>query len=152
MTALIASPYYVLAWNEFWAAIREQTDELNGGYSLSYTWHFIGTTPYIFEGSNLLVWGLGLTTGIAGLAGWVWSIIRIALRRAPVLPTLLLVLWPTLYFLYIGTWEARFVRHTLPLVPFICLFAGGALAALLRGALNRQDSKGRKGSPGFLWF
>jgi hypothetical protein len=132
MTALIASPYYVLAWNELWAAIKEQTDELNGGYRLIYTWHFIGTTPYIFEGSNLLVWGVGLATGIAGLAGWALSVIRIGLRRAPVLPILLLVLWPTLYFLYVGTWEARFVRHTLPLVPFICLFAAGVLTALLR--------------------
>jgi hypothetical protein len=152
LTALIASPYYVLAWNELWAAIREQTNELSGGYGLSYTWHFIGTTPYIFEGSNLLMWGLGLATGLAGLAGWVWSIVRIALRRAPVLPTLLLVLWPTLYFLYIGTWEARFVRHTLPLVPFICLFAGGALSALLRSSPHHQDAKSarhRQDSYGF---
>ena len=42
-----------------------------------------------------------------------------------------------LYFLYIGTWEARFVRHTLPLVPFLCLFAGGMLAAILQGASSK---------------
>jgi len=150
VVALVASPYYVLAWNELWAAIGEQTEELNGGYSLSYTWHFIGTTPYIFEGSNLLVWGVGLATGITGLAGWVWSAIRVALRRAPgpffaLRPTLLLALWPTLYFVYIGTWEARFVRHTLPLVPFICLFAAGALTDLLRGIEYRApNTKWRK--------
>ncbi|HMA36848.1 MAG TPA: hypothetical protein VKY74_20505, partial [Chloroflexia bacterium] len=45
-------------------------------------------------------------------------------------PWLLVTLWPTLYLLYIGTWEARFVRHTLPLVPFCCLFAAGLLSEL----------------------
>ena len=50
---------------------------------------------------------------------------------------LLLILWPTLYFVYIGTWEARFVRHTLPLVPFVCLFAAGALSALLHWSMGK---------------
>jgi 4-amino-4-deoxy-L-arabinose transferase-like glycosyltransferase len=129
---LVASPYYLLAWNEFSAAIVEQAQELNGGYKLAYTWQFIGTTPYLFEGTNLILWGVGIATGISALAGWLWCIVRIVLRRGPLLPLLLLTLWPTLYFLYIGTWEARFVRHTLPLVPFLCLFAAGALTTILR--------------------
>ena len=42
----------------------------------------------------------------------------------------LLVVWPTLYFLYVGTWQARFIRHLMPLVPFCCLFVGGMVARL----------------------
>lgn len=129
---LVASLYYLLDWNEFRAALIEQTQELNGGYTLAYTWQFIGTTPYLFEGSNLIVWSVGIATGISGVAGWALSITRMLMRRLALLPMLLLTVWPTLYFLYIGTWEARFVRHTLPLVPFLCLFAGGAIGALLK--------------------
>ncbi len=44
----------------------------------------------------------------------------------------MLVAWPTLYLLLIGTWQARFVRHTLPLAPFCCLFAAGSVMALYR--------------------
>lgn len=131
-TTLLASPYYVLAWNELWSAIQEQSHELNGGYVLTYTWQFIGSTPYLFELRNLIVWSLGIPLGVAALAGWIWSIVQVIMRRAAALPMLLLVIWPTLYFLYIGTWEARFVRHTLPLIPFLCLFAAGGLYALVR--------------------
>ena len=132
LVALVASPYYLLDWNELRSALAEQTQELNGGYTLVYTWQFIGTTPYLFEGSNLLIWSVGLATGISGVAGWALTVTRMLRRRVELLPALLLTLWPTLYFVYIGTWEARFVRHTLPLVPFLCLFAAGAIGALLK--------------------
>ncbi|MEP6775300.1 MAG: glycosyltransferase family 39 protein, partial [Chloroflexota bacterium] len=115
LVTLVASPYYLFDWNGLRAALVEQSQELSGGYTLIYTWQFIGTTPYAFEGNNLAIWGVGLATGICGVAGWVLSIKHL-LRRVDLLATLLLTLWPTLYFLYIGTWEARFVRHTLPLV------------------------------------
>jgi 4-amino-4-deoxy-L-arabinose transferase-like glycosyltransferase len=132
VVALAASPYYLLDWKEFRSALVEQSQELNGGYKLIYTWQFIGTTPYLFEASNLIFWSVGLATGVCAVAGWAWSVTRLLLRRVELLPTLLLTLWPTLYFLYIGTWEARFVRHTLPLVPFLCLFAAAAIGALLK--------------------
>ena len=179
-TTLLAAPYYVLAWPEFWAAIVEQSDELSGGYRLSYTWQFIGATPYVFELSNLILWGLGLPLGLAALTGWGWVIADCGAQGAPriadwlrtqhvtrntqpvgsgqsftfhvsrfarssfLIPhsSFLLALWPTLYLLYIGTWEARFVRHMLPLAPFGCLFAAGGLMALA-GALARRGAAGR---------
>lgn len=137
VVAVVASPYYLLDWNEFRAALVEQTEELNGGYTLTYTWQFIGTTPYLFEASNLILWSVGLATGASAVAGWALSVTRILLRRVELLPTLLLTLWPTLYFVYIGTWEARFVRHTLPLVPFLCLFAAAAIGALLKWGASK---------------
>src|SRR5687767_13001114 len=48
----------------------------------------------------------------------------------------ILVLWPTLYFLYIGTWGARFVRHLVPLVPFLCLFAVFALVKVWESGIR----------------
>jgi 4-amino-4-deoxy-L-arabinose transferase-like glycosyltransferase len=137
--ALVLSPYYLLDWNEFRAALVEQSQELTGGYALVYTWQFIGTTPYLFEASNLVIWSVGVATGISAFAGWVLMVTRMVLRRVELVPALVLSLWPTFYFLYIGTWEARFVRHTLPLVPFVCLFAAGAVSALLHWA-SRKDA------------
>ncbi|HMA36681.1 MAG TPA: glycosyltransferase family 39 protein, partial [Chloroflexia bacterium] len=52
-TTLLAAPYYVLAWPELWAAIREQSRELGGGYTLAYTWQFRQAVPYLFELQNL---------------------------------------------------------------------------------------------------
>ena len=64
------SPYYLLDWNEFRAALVEQSQELTGGYALVSTWQFIGTTPYAFEASNLANWSVGVASGISGFAGW----------------------------------------------------------------------------------
>jgi len=136
---LLAAPYYLLDWPELWDAIMVQSNEFSGGYKLSYTWQFIGRTPYIFEWGNLLLWGLGLPLGTAALGGWAWALWEATRRRTALL--LLLAAWPTLYLLYIGTWEVRFVRHTLPLVPFCCLFAAGGAVALCR----RLGQTGRAG-------
>lgn len=132
---LITAPYYLLAANELWAAIVEQNVELSGGHVFPYTWQFIGSVPYLFELQNLVLWSLGLPLGVAALAGWVWALVQAVRFRAA--PMLLLTVWPTLYLLYIGTWEARFVRHTLPLMPFCCLFAAGGTFALV-GWLQRK--------------
>lgn len=130
IVTFLTAPYYLLAWDDFWRAIVEQTGELSGGYKLPYTWQFIGSTLYLFELRNLVTWGLGLPLGIAALIGWAWMLAQAALKRPA--PLVILTAWPTFYFAYIGTWEARFVRHTLPLVPFCCLFAAGGLVALCR--------------------
>jgi hypothetical protein len=135
---LLTSPYYLLDLPGLWAAIQEQSGEL-GGTELAYTWQFIGSTPYVFELSNLVTWGLGIPLGIAALGGWAWAIAQTALRRSPAL--LVLTVWPTLYLLMIGAWQARFVRHTLPLVPFCCLFAAGGLATLYRLFAARTAGK-----------
>jgi hypothetical protein len=155
---LAAAPYYVLAWEEVWAAIREQSAELSGAERFAYVWQFEGNTPYVFELYNLVVWGLGVPLGVMALAGWGVLIADCGVRvadwirpkpaarssqsaRRPLL-LLLLLLWPTLYFLYIGTWEARFVRHLVPLVPFLCLFAVYALVRLWEsGAWGRRAAR-----------
>ncbi|MGI8589149.1 MAG: ArnT family glycosyltransferase [Chloroflexia bacterium] len=136
---LLAAPYYLLDWPELWDAIMVQSNEFSGGYKLSYTWQFIGRTPYIFEWGNLLLWGLGLPLGLAALGGTAWALRRAVLRRTASL--LLLTAWPNLYLLYVGTWEVRFVRYMLPLLPFYCLCAAGALLAL-RDRLQRAGPAG----------
>jgi hypothetical protein len=169
VAVLVAEPYYVLGWNDFWAAIELQADELAGATRFSYVWQFIGTRPYLFELRNLVMWGLGLPLGLAALAGWGAAIavcgveianwLKSQLRRGNIPPTsgtqaasswpsansgrlavariphsaFVLALWPTLYFLYVGTWQARFIRHLMPLVLFCCLFAAGLLVWFVAG-------------------
>jgi len=140
-TTLLTSPYYLLAWNELWATVSVQSAELNGGYKLPYTWQFIGSTPYLFELRNLVLWGLGFPLGLAALVGWGWALMQIVRQRTIFM--LLLTSWPTIYLLYIGTWEARFIRHTLPLVPYCCLFAAGGLISLMEW-LQRMGKGGRR--------
>jgi hypothetical protein len=138
VACLLAAPYYLLALPELWSAVVEQSGEL-GGSPLLYTLQFKGSTPYVFELTNLTWWGFGPPLGFAALGGWVWAIARTMAKRTA--PWLLLTVWPTLYLLLIGTWQARFVRHTLPLLPFCCLFAAGGALALARWAWGTWGSR-----------
>jgi hypothetical protein len=174
VAVLVAEPYYVLGWDEFWAAIQLQADELAGASRFSYVWQFIGTTPYLFELRNLVLWGLGLPLGLAALAGWgvanadcglrIADWVRRRFSKGDLPPTpaaqylaphpqsairnpqsaFVLDVWPTLYLLYVGTWQARFIRHLMPLVPFCCLFAAGFLLWLVGGERWGARSRWRR--------
>jgi hypothetical protein len=158
IAVFLSAPYYLLAWQDLWAAVREQSDELAGSERFPYTWQFEGATPYLFELHNLVVWGLGPALGIAALTGWGRAIFQLAARAVRHLgrtrtaqgergvrdiahlrtwQIAILAIWPILYFLYVGTWEARFVRHLVPLVPFCALFAVYALLWLKNVSLRR---------------
>lgn len=142
VACLLFAPYYVFDAPAFWADIVVQSNELNG-VPPTYVLQFAGTTPYLFELRNLLLWALGVPLGVMALAGWVWLAVRCVrpASREERVNALLLAVWPTIYFVLIGTWQARFVRHTLPLVPFLCLFTAGLLYTLWRWAGNKRASR-----------
>ncbi|HET7076363.1 MAG TPA: glycosyltransferase family 39 protein [Chloroflexia bacterium] len=139
VTCLIAAPYYVLAWDEFRAMLTSVQAAASDPYRYSFNWQFIGTTPLLFEGRNLVVWALGVPLGLAAVGGYAWALVETVRRRS--LPLLLLTLWPGLYLLYMSTYVGRFIRYLMPLLPFCCLCAAGGLLALAVG-LRRHGAAG----------
>lgn len=170
VVTLAVDPYLVLGWNEAIPAFTEQFNEMGG--TQSWTWQFIGSIPYVFELQNLVLWELGVPLGLAALGGWLWALVscgRMVMARfrpsgqqttataegeqiiqlsspnsgsLQYIYLLLLTVWPTLYFTYIGTWDNRYVRYMMPLIPYCCLFAAGGLVALA-GWLRRYHTAGR---------
>jgi hypothetical protein len=114
VTFLATSPYLVLDY----ANAMRQLQSLAGQAST-------GMTPPEMLGSGWgyhlpfsLRHGLGVPLLGAGLAGLVWMGVR---RPAP---ALILGAFPVAYYIAAGAGYNVFVRYMVPVVPFLCIFAG----------------------------
>src|SRR5260221_11484097 len=79
---LIAMPYALLDMPEFIQQVAAQGDLARGLLDLPYVRQFAGTTPYVYEAKNMLLWGMGLTLGLAAFAGFLWLGFRVWKRDA----------------------------------------------------------------------
>jgi len=127
-------------------------------WGLGFTLLFVGTNPYLFldyqsalrdlhmlQQSTMagmtpqellgrgwwyhlpfsLRYGVGAPLLGAGVCGLAWMA-----YRAPV-PALVLGSFPVAYYLAVGAGYNVFVRYMMPVVPFVCVFAGYAVAELV---------------------
>lgn len=112
---LLVSMYTVIDWTGFRESMKYETGVALGKFSVPYTLQFNGTIPYLFQ-LQTMIWQAG-PVAILGLAGML--ILAVFRRRAP----LLFLIFPTLYFLWSGSWYAKFARYTVPFLPFATLAA-----------------------------
>jgi hypothetical protein len=129
MAFLIAQPYALLDRQNFVAQVVEQGDLARGLLDFPYVRQFAGTTPFIYQGQNMVLWGMGITLGIAALIGLVWVIWHIWQHRAGL--WLIVLAWVIVYGAIVGNFYVKFMRYMLPLYPLFTLMAATALLALV---------------------
>jgi 4-amino-4-deoxy-L-arabinose transferase-like glycosyltransferase len=124
VTFLVVSPYSFLSREKFLADFTLVSRHLAEGHGpdlgRGWTYHLTTTLRY----------GLGLpmlTAAILGLPLMVWRE-----RRRGVL----VALFPVAYYVLIGSGRTVFARYALPLVPFLCLFAGYFVTTIAAAAAN----------------
>jgi hypothetical protein len=122
---LIASPYTVLAWSDFIAALRMESRHLAEGHGI------VLGRGWIVHLTSTLRYGLGLPMLAAGIAGLFW------LARERPRDGLLLASFPVVYFLLLGSGYTVFARYMIPVVPFLCLTAAHAVTAAGRWTAER---------------
>jgi 4-amino-4-deoxy-L-arabinose transferase-like glycosyltransferase len=115
ISAFVAlSPYVLIDWKTFLAAIAFESGHLRDGHGTAAT---IGWVSHL---KTSLTYGLGpwrLLAGVAGLTLLVWRDWR---------KGVLVASFPIVYYAALGGGYTVFVRYILPVVPFLCL--GGAVA------------------------
>jgi hypothetical protein len=142
---LIAMPYALLDMPEFIQQVSEQGNLARGALDLPYVRQFAGTTPYAYEAQNMLFWGMGLTLGLAALAGFLWLCWRVWKRDAG--SWLVVLSWVVVYGAITGSFYVKFMRYMLPLYPFLALMAASVLIALVRfGSTKTANLSGTTGS------
>jgi Dolichyl-phosphate-mannose-protein mannosyltransferase len=134
---LIAMPYALLDLREFIQQISDQGSLARGSLDLPYVRQFAGTTPFIYQAQNILFWGLGLTLGLAVVAGFTWLGWRMWKREAGL--WLVVLSWVIVYGVITGSFYVKFMRYMLPLYPFLTLIAASVLIALVR--FGRESTK-----------
>ncbi len=133
---LIAMPYAFLDLPEFIQQVSFQGDLARGGVDLPYVIQFAGTTPYFYEAQNMLLWGMGLSLGLATIGGFLWLCWRIWKRDAG--PWLVVLSWVVVDGAITGSFYVKYMRYMLPIYPFLTLMAAGGLVALVSYARVRS--------------
>jgi len=123
---VLANPFAVLSFDEFWADLRKQEEAASGFGKLGLDYDS-GLLYYLW----VLTWGFGWVPLAAALAGAARAF-ALDLRRA-----LFLVPWPVVFLLYMGAQERFFGRWLLPALPALALLAGLAVVAVVDALRER---------------
>jgi hypothetical protein len=121
---VLLQPYAVLDASRFVAGVGQEVAMGQGWYDFPYTRQFAGTLPYLYQARQILLFAMGLPLGLLGMSGLLWLLGRVVRRAGR--QEMVLLAWPLLYALMQGAAYAKFIRYTLPLLPFLCL-AGAAM-------------------------
>jgi YYY domain-containing protein len=135
LTFMIAMPYALLDLPDFQAAIKQQSDLTTGALDFPYVRQFAGTTPYLYELKNMLLYDLGVPLALLALVGCIviaWRVWR-DWREDYLVP----LAWVLVYFAITGSFYTKYSRYLLPIFPLLCIFGAVALLALWRWSARR---------------
>jgi dolichyl-phosphate-mannose-protein mannosyltransferase len=135
---LCGTPYALVDRAAFLAALASISEHLRAGHAA------MAGPAWIVHLTSSLRYGLGLPLLVAGIAGLVSHTLRN--RRDGVV----FVVFPVIYFAFIGAGQTAFARYILPVVPFLCLAAAHFVVEIARGLalhLRRIDA-----APAIAWI
>jgi len=113
------SPYTLLSFGKFMESMRYEFGVATGKFSVPYTLQFINTPAYIYQLKNLF-WQMG-PLAIFGLSGFLILALQVLQKRNTDL--FVFFLFPIFYFVYVGSWQTKFIRFMFPILPFLTITA-----------------------------
>ncbi len=130
----LGEPYALLDFHEFWRSLSEQASMVRNAGTLPYTNQYVGVPNFLYEGKEIVLWGLGPLLGTVAL--WA-SARRIALFRRLSDVEWVLASFFVPFILLTCTFEVKFPRYLLPVYPLLALWAAAWL--------NERAERGRAG-------
>jgi hypothetical protein len=108
--------------------IVTQSAMVRGNPSIPFTLQYVGTPAFFYFVDQMARWGLGPLLTVVACVGPLWSVWRLAGRSArhPAGEVVLLA-WALPYFLVTGSFQVKFLRYLLPLIPFLLVAGAGML-------------------------
>lgn len=122
------SPFIVIDWSRFLHDMQEVSDTLSNGpagLKVGQGWWYFSRVVL----PSALGWPM-FALSVAGIVGLLVS----SWRRAVVL-----LVFPIGYFIVVGRGYGVFARHSLPLLPFLCITAAWATVRLARSVARTAD-------------
>lgn len=128
------SPYTLLDLQHFSESMTYESGVALGRFTVPYTLQFLHTVPYLYQLTTML-WQAGPLV-IVGLAGLLLLLIRFLFTKRYSLFTF--IVFPLLYFAWVGTWFAKFARYNVPFLPFVTISAAWFMVFTLRKIPGRS--------------
>ncbi len=145
LTFLIAMPYALIDLRDFEAAIAQQGQLAQGLLDYPYVRQFAGTTPYVYELKNILLYDMGVPLALLCFAGCL--VITRRLWRNWRDDYLVPFAWVVVYFAITGSFYTKYSRYTLPIFPLLAIFGAAALLALWRLGRSSAMKMAARGVP-----
>jgi hypothetical protein len=117
MVFTIFSPYTFLTWNKFVESMTYESGVATGSLPVVYTLQFDHTFPYLFQIKNFF-WQIGLAA-IFSILGFIFVLFKTLRKKEKKL--LVFLIFPLIYFLYVGSWHTKFIRYMVPIIPFLLI-------------------------------
>lgn len=130
LTALIGAPYQVIDWNSFIKEQQYMQGVILGINKPPFTIIYEGTLLYAYPLFKVLPFIFGFITFPISIIGLVVLIKKLSTNFKTNLILLSILIFPIIYFLWTGSWYAKFSRYYLILLPFFSIWAAYALGLL----------------------
>ena len=140
VTFFLAEPYAVIDNRTFVDNFVEQSEMVRRVRDYPYTRQYVNTPAFIYPIQQLATWGLGLPLGIVAWGGLAFGLFVASWRRRRA--EILLLSWVVPYFLITGSFQVKFLRYLLPIVPFLAIIGAEMLLAARRAG-SRSAANGR---------
>ena len=126
-----SSPYALLDFGAFLDGVGSQVDMARHAGTVPFTIQYIDTQPFLYQIQQTSVWGLGLPLGIVAWLAVPFTVVIALARPQRRRADLLLLAWVVPTFLFLETFEVKFLRYVFPLIPFLILMASRMLIWLV---------------------
>ena len=125
------APYALLDFGAFLDGVGSQVEMARTAGTVPFTIQYIDTPPFLYQIQQTSVWGLGLPLGIVAWLAVPFTVVIALKRPGHRRADLLLLAWVVPTFLFLETFEVRFLRYIFPLIPFLILMASRMLLWLV---------------------
>ncbi|MDP3888672.1 MAG: glycosyltransferase family 39 protein [bacterium] len=115
----IFSPYVFLDQVKFLESMNYETAVALGHLKVPYILQFEKTQSYLFQIKNFF-WQMGPSFVLA-IPGALLFLLYSFKKKDKKL--LIILIFPVVYFIYVGHWYTKFLRYMVPVLPFLILFA-----------------------------
>jgi len=112
-------PYVLVDPQSFIKDLQYEGEMVRGIQIPPYTIQYIGTIPVVYQIGNLLGWIAGPALTVVVLIGMLLFGVRLLVRRRPT--EWLLAAWIAAYLASTLTFQVKFVRYLLPILPLLVL-------------------------------
>ena len=124
---VIATPYALLDYTAFVDDLVAQAEMARTAGHWPFTTQYIDTPAFLYQMRQTAVWGLGIPLGIVAWASLPLSVWLAYRHPATRRWDLLLLVWVVPFFLFLESFEVKFLRYVFPLMPFMVLMGARVL-------------------------
>ena len=142
----VLTPYAFLDFNSFVGDLLAQTDMARQAGRLPFTYQYVNTPAFGYQIHQTTAWGLGIPLGVVAWLGIPFTAFMVLRRQKCRRWDLLLLAWVVPNFLFLESFEVKFLRYVFPLMPFMVLMAARMLWWLVDAARTASQSSRESGA------